>query len=398
MKKNTVFAILLSLLLLLTACTPAVVPPEPEPDPSSVESQIALLNEYADVWTEPIAEAGSPVFCVTDLDRNGRLELITSYVEGTGYFSYSSMFEVDDMFETVEPVDMTQFDEESEPDLLFYDKYRCYEEDGVYYYICEDIVRNGYAEAVFYKQYLFLADGKVTSEVIGAIDARVDRERDEDVLKTAYYDDEGHNITREEFAALEQYWFRADAKKEAIRFNWIKFEESDDYTDALRESYDVFGPAYGYTGDDDLFEYPFTFYGMKETVLSGLGDDGMFGFDYESELCYHWTFVTGETEEWVWSAEEEGAVCWLEFDPDGTASFSYTQNGETTRFDDMEVSVDYVPLFDGCPNEDWSVVFRGDETNEFAASTYDGHLTVLWYQGPYGDEEYPALCAMIFQR
>ncbi len=398
MKKKALCVLLAALLLLLCGCTPAVnnPGPDPEPDLSAVESQIALLNENVSVWGEGLNEGNSGVFCVTDLDHNGRLELIASFVEGTGYFSTSTIYEVDETFEAIEEVDVSAIREASEPDLLFYDKYTCYEEDGVYYYICEDVVRNGYAEAVFYKQYISLENGVLSSDVIGAIEAKVEEERGEDVLKTAYYDDEGHNITPDDFRALETYWFRDDAKKTAIRFGWIAYEGEDDYSEDLTGSYNVFGPVTGYSADDDFFEYPYAFYNMKENVISGTGDDGMFSFPY-GDLCRYWTFVAGETEGWEWTAEEEGVSCWVEFEEDGTASFSYTQYGETTRFDGMDVSADNTALYDGCENEEWSVVFRGDETNEFAATLVDDMLQLLWFQGPFEGEEYPAVCFMRFE-
>jgi len=405
MKKKTisVFLVLLLAVAVLTGCTPKNPAPaptaDPEPDPSSVESQLALLAENVSVWGDPDESVNSAVYCVTDLDHNGRLEVLFSFVMGTGYFSYTTVHEVNETFDGISRVNDSALKDSSQPDLLFYDKFRTYETDGTYAYICEDVIRNGYAEAEFYKETLSLVDGVLSCEFLGGIEARVERVKEEDVLYASYYDEQGHNISPEDFAALETYWFPENAVKSVTRFGWTKFEADADFAAGLKASYETFGPGIGYTADDDLFEYPHNFYNMKENVVSGTGDDGMFGFPYERELCSFWTFTVGETEGWEWNADEEGVSGWIEFRPEGTVTFSYTDpNGEETRYEDMEVSVDYVPLFDGCENEDWSVVFRGDETNEFAASTVNGVLTVLWFQGPYDGEEYPALCAMRFER
>ncbi len=269
MKKTIRFVCLLLItMILFTGCIPGVSPVS-KPDPSSEESQLEFLNETYDFWIGAVEGVDHPVFCVTDLDRNGRLELILSYTEGSGYFSYSSIFEVSEAFDAIEEVDTSAMEETSEPDLAFYDKYLCVEEDGKYYYIVEDVVRNGYAESVFYKQYICLEDGTISSELIGSIEARIEQQHGEDVLKTKYYDDEGRTVSRTAFADLDTNWFSDDAEWSAIRFGWTELADNGDNAEGLAASYELFGPATGYTGNDDLFEYPYTFYNMKETVLTG---------------------------------------------------------------------------------------------------------------------------------
>lgn len=58
------------------------------------EDQIKLLADSQSQWQQP-EEPGTPYYyAVTDLDRNGRLEILAMSTQGTGVFTYGKIYEV----------------------------------------------------------------------------------------------------------------------------------------------------------------------------------------------------------------------------------------------------------------------------------------------------------------
>ncbi|MBR0130813.1 MAG: hypothetical protein IJM08_05890 [Firmicutes bacterium] len=155
MKKLTALSLALFLLLGLCACGGAKL------DPSSTEGQLKLLADNKDVWFHSDAEH---LYTVTDLDENGRLEMIASLVEGSGQFSYSYFYEVSSDYKSVEPVEYTYGQEHSEPDLGGLARIRCYRVPGDNVYIVNDVIRINADEVYDVQDYICLKNGAVNVE------------------------------------------------------------------------------------------------------------------------------------------------------------------------------------------------------------------------------------------
>lgn len=398
MKKKLVLILILSLLLIFTACsgggTKDPTPKNPS-NPGSIENQLDLIADYEFEWAEDIQDAADACFCVTDLDRNGRLEIIISYMEGTGYFSYTSLYEVSEDFTHLEAVDTSCFDDASEPDLLWMDKYRCYLEDGNYYYVVEDIVRNSYAEVYFIKDFICLKDGVLYADYYGYAEGTVDIVHGEDELWTKYYNASDIQTSGDYFGIQLDHEFFPNAKATEVKgFCWERYHDaSDELPKLLEESYGNFEAVQKYADDVEFFEYPATYFGLKEHEEIGIWADGKYGIPYR-RFCNKWTFLYGETDGCEFSADD-GVDCWIEFFDDGTATFYYSQNGNVYRYKNMEVEQEFGELYSGCINDEWYITFENDRTNSFSATTADGILEMLWYQGDEADE-YAAVCLMTF--
>ncbi|WP_333652141.1 hypothetical protein [Lacrimispora sp.] len=57
------------------------------PTKESIENQLHIIAENSSIWLNN-TEDGASGFAVTDLDHNGRLEIIFSSLQGTGFYSY----------------------------------------------------------------------------------------------------------------------------------------------------------------------------------------------------------------------------------------------------------------------------------------------------------------------
>ena len=122
------------------------LPTEPMPTEGPalrLEDQIALIAANYPLWvkSDPVVPYS---FTVTDLDHNGRLEIISSVCMGTGYFSTNEIWEVNEKYDGLVLCTGEQDGDGSYSDLTT-GPWTVIEKGGAYYYIVRDNVRNGYA-------------------------------------------------------------------------------------------------------------------------------------------------------------------------------------------------------------------------------------------------------------
>lgn len=105
MKRYVTLFLMLSLIFSLAGCafpgsdsTQPVfttIPSEPTEEPDTYAKQLDLIWQEMDSWIQdPYADAWC--YAVTDLDGNGRLEIISSDTQGTGHFVTTRVLEVNE--------------------------------------------------------------------------------------------------------------------------------------------------------------------------------------------------------------------------------------------------------------------------------------------------------------
>lgn len=171
-------------------------------DATSYDSQLQIITANADVWmgdTERIAE---PFFyAVTDLDRNGRLEIIQSFRQGTGLYTCTQLWEVDINKSVLVPCQLSEYDDEedSQPDIISDDPISVYfdEVNNCYYYIFSDIIRYSAGESRQNLLSVSLQNGIVTTTLL-AQSYSVASESGTD-MTTTYKDANGNAIDENAF-------------------------------------------------------------------------------------------------------------------------------------------------------------------------------------------------------
>ena len=176
---------------------------EDEKDPtvtelSSIENlddQLKLIAEKADEWK--IDELDQWVYAITDLDENGRLEVVSASVGGTGNYTNAYYYEVDESFTKLEPVKTEYEQGDSEPDVTveLADVYSN-PETGEKFYIFSDMLKISAGEMYDFVYSISLKDGNLAAEVIGSSYMSTDGE---DEVETLYYDAEENEITEDEY-------------------------------------------------------------------------------------------------------------------------------------------------------------------------------------------------------
>lgn len=214
MKKN-IFAIMLFLLLAVSAAVSAA----PE-----VSDQLDLIAANAGMWKQDV-DFGLWGFTVTDLDHNGLLEIISASVQGTGFYTYINAYEVnetgDGFTELQGPSDERT---DSAPDIMvsttpvYYDK-----DTGRYYYIFDDIIRNGMAEYYENKCAVSIVDGK-WEETLLAMKHTIYTDADHYTITCT--DGSGNTITEEQYDAIAQTVYAGLEQNEA-EFDWQMTETAE---------------------------------------------------------------------------------------------------------------------------------------------------------------------------
>ncbi len=128
---------------------------------TAADQQLRIIADNSDIWLKD-AESAAFGFAVTDLDQNGRLEIIGSACQGTGLYTTSQIWEVNEQLNGIEPLPIEIKEGDSQADIMvpsvpvFFDS-----ANHIYYYIFDDVIRNGAAEYYENKRAVFLQDGKI---------------------------------------------------------------------------------------------------------------------------------------------------------------------------------------------------------------------------------------------
>ena len=207
--KRIVYFMLIATLL----CTAAAVCAAPE-----IDSQIELIAQNKDLWKQDI-EFGTWGYTITDLDHNGRLEIISASVQGTGFYTYIFAYEVNEEGNGLtELYDPEKSNYDSAPDIMvstipvFHD-----EKENRYYYIFDDMVRSGMAEYYENKRAVSIVDGTWQETPLA--------------YKTTIYTDAEHYsisctdanqnpISEAQFSSIAESVF-SNLEKDEVQFNWI---------------------------------------------------------------------------------------------------------------------------------------------------------------------------------
>lgn len=168
MKKKALFKAfsIFLVLLTLTACT-ADIPPH---DKTSKDSQLNLIAKNTDIWKPLDIRPGDHYnFAVTDLDNNSRLEVITTVCRGTGQYSESMYYEVDDTFSTLTKWQhiTDDYKENLQADIIS-TKAKCYinPDTNERFFTFGDHRKNGGAYTCHYDMCLTYKNNTVTEEML----------------------------------------------------------------------------------------------------------------------------------------------------------------------------------------------------------------------------------------
>ena len=443
MKK--IFSILLALTLVfsMAACSGSQQdpqqPPEEQPETSSDPTdQVKLIAANRELWLVTGQQADFVMYAVTDMDENGRLELVSTVTEGTGQFSSTQFWEVSADYSKLEPVTYDLDGAQSEADLGFGESFRAYKGELGNFIVARDQMANGYAENYYYEDFIVLREGVVNAGTISyCLVLAEDSNGDGEPEMHAYYyasGDEETELTPEAFASSADDFFGYAYDRCVMDLRWKLFDEAArksevDIPAGLADSWNAFGYRKSAQDFAELFVAPSSYYdeiyenGEKATIIYGI-----------ESLPDYWTLQEIRTELEARNAIEDGVDCHMIIGQDGMVSFSFNDptdarspieiegmpiamtddgpeapvedavNTENTEPVDGEQSIegetvegDEAPANNGA---DWMVTFNTEDgLNRFEATIgpEDGLLYVDWYWWSEEDPDAdPVVTKMIF--
>lgn len=156
MKVKKILCILLATAILLVGCSSPAPQQGTEateatqPDPSDPAAQITLLMNAVNTWrvVNDFSGAETYYYTVTDLDQNGRLEILAASTQGTGFYTYGALYEVSADFASIqECITPCMEDGGDLPELIMNSAPAAYNEaDKTFDYLFTNDTRNGAAE------------------------------------------------------------------------------------------------------------------------------------------------------------------------------------------------------------------------------------------------------------
>ena len=240
MKKTrlTLAPLLLLCCALLCACggkksetvsvpTPApVVKAAPAPTPAMSDAeQRNLIERCRNIWYKQEPTYDDWFYTITDLDHNGRLEVITASQQGTGLFTYVDCWEIDPGFTGLVVCPDNTREGEAWPDIIV-DQLTWYHDPatGRYTYLCEDFMRDGMARSYTGQDCFSLYNGSFVLRLLASKEESFDAQGNPSVR---YHDADGREITMNDYTNAAFAAFEGQ-EQGTISLNWTWVDAEPD--------------------------------------------------------------------------------------------------------------------------------------------------------------------------
>ena len=396
MKK--IFSMILALALVfgLAACSSSESGTR-VPEAPSAEDQIALIVASKDQWL-PDDKEYTPFYAVTDLDGNGRLELIRC-VPGDDWWSTDTFFAVSEDGKELKELAFEYGEGYSHPDLVDQDDFRMYIGQEGRYLIANDDIYMGPVQAANYQayhvlDYLMLGEDSVDGgDIVWCMMMNEDTNHDGLYENRIYYypggyvneslDGEGYvNAVSERFSGYEE---------QVCHIGWWALGEDTEMTDdalttGLTYSWDEFsvGP------DSELFE---SLVGDPYYTFYAAGAGGAKIYREDEEVPYFPSFMDIRGTWYLQSAWNDDGITYggaglnmgeLEILDDGLLYADYSNENDPRGpylFTEMKMVSD--TKADGTSADDWCIVYENDDGTwqmQLRPDPDNGMLYVTWYE------------------
>ena len=200
-----------------------------------LEAQLQVFADHRSEWDINHTDSlPATSFTMADINNNGRLEVIVSGTTGTGIYSETYVFEVN---EDATGLNRYSITDGTSPDIARMDSTEVYLVEGNYKISCYNTTAHGWESADFEKQSLSLNDTGIIIETLGIGHRRTVINGDDEL---EYFDSDHNPISEAEFDSLYDSVY-AGCPKGKMKFIWITPGYGGSMSlDQLRESWEGF--------------------------------------------------------------------------------------------------------------------------------------------------------------
>ncbi len=225
-------------MLLICVSLSACKTDESKPSPDTSKAQIKLIAESYEIW-KPTPEYYTDryKFCVTDLDKNNRLEVVVSGCIGTGLTTITSVYEVSEDFLSLDVCGYLNDESYNKVKAdIITNSLDCFidPESSQPHYIFVDHVRDGYAYNASFTVDLTFNNSTINEKVIACWENRYEiADNDEGyTVTTKIASVQGEEISPEDFLEYPEKLYK-NFEKHTVSLKWQDTYNSD------KKSYDV---------------------------------------------------------------------------------------------------------------------------------------------------------------
>ncbi len=211
------------------------------------DAQVRLLAQQRDKWAPPVEFANDRYcFTVTDLDYDGRLEVIAANQGGTGSYTYSRFYEIDGEG-NVKELENSFGEGDSQPDIMEEQMtvYRSFSPEEIRdHYIVYDQLKASPDCYVYRISSLCMVDDFIMETPLAI--QTVTYEGEDYSAHTISEDCNGRALTEEEFTNFPEFYYTdMGLSKETVSIQWIDVSElagkgEDETEELLRQAYEGF--------------------------------------------------------------------------------------------------------------------------------------------------------------
>ena len=203
---------------------------------SQLSEQISVFVNNQSIWQQN-SEFELWQYTLTDLDFNGRLELIAATCNGTGLFTTAYIYEISEDLSSIAKCEDGLSESEDFTDLLVSTTNYFFDEDSKSFcYLFTNVTRNGASENYESQDAISLTQGKISITKIAGIHSVYD---ELGMSSQTYADSKGKEITEEQYYSAVNTVYPHMSQLSTCSFNWISVID-EKLPDRLSDSYRAF--------------------------------------------------------------------------------------------------------------------------------------------------------------